>query len=253
MNDERRMVDEHREVDDIYQIERLKKEYGSRVVLNVESLAVKAGEIVAVVGPSGAGKTTLLRLLNFLEQPTTGRIIYRGQVVSDGDVPLSVRRQITTVFQHPVLLRASVQDNVAYGLRLRGWRDDHRVGTLLEQVGMASLAKAPAHRLSSGEMQRVALARALVIEPAVLLLDEPTANLDPYNVGLIEEIVRRYNRERGTTVILVTHNVFQARRLAQRTALLLDGQIVEIGEGEAFFTRPQDERTRAFVEGRMIY
>jgi len=237
----------------IYQLEGLEKEYGGRMVLKIGSLTVNAGEIFAVVGPSGAGKTTLLRLLNFLEAPTAGRVIYRGQAFADGRVPLSVRRQITTVFQRPALLRASVHDNVAYGLRLRGWRDDRRVMDILKQVGMASLARVPARRLSGGEMQRVALARALVIAPAVLLLDEPTANLDPYNVGLIEEIVRRHNREQGTTVILVTHNVFQARRLAQRTALLLNGEIVEIGEGEAFFTRPGDERTRAFVEGRMVY
>ena len=102
-------------------------------------------------------------------------------------------------------------------------------------------------------MQRVALARALVIRPRVLLLDEPTANLDPYNVGLIEEIVRGHNAEHGTTVILVTHNVFQARRLAHRAGLLLGGKLIELADTDTFFTAPSDPRTAAFVRGDMVY
>ena len=102
-------------------------------------------------------------------------------------------------------------------------------------------------------MQRVALARALVIEPLVLLLDEPTANLDPYNVSLIEETIRALNQERGTTLVLVTHNVFQARRLATRAGLLLDGRLVEVADNEPFFTAPRDPRTAAFVRGEMVY
>jgi tungstate transport system ATP-binding protein len=101
-------------------------------------------------------------------------------------------------------------------------------------------------------MQRVALARALVVNPAVLLLDEPTANLDPYNVGLIEEIIARHNRERGTTVVLVTHNVFQAKRLAHRVGLMLGGRLVEVAETETFFNAPGDPRTAAFVRGEMV-
>jgi tungstate transport system ATP-binding protein len=102
-------------------------------------------------------------------------------------------------------------------------------------------------------MQRVALARALVIDPAVLLLDEPTANLDPYNIGLIEDIVRQHNRERGTTVVLVTHNVFQARRLADRVGLMLSGRLVEVADTPTFFDAPSDPRTAAFVRGDMVY
>jgi tungstate transport system ATP-binding protein len=113
--------------------------------------------------------------------------------------------------------------------------------------------RAPAHKLSGGEMQRVALARALVIDPAVLLLDEPTANLDPYNIGLIEDIVRQHNRERSTTVVLVTHNVFQARRLAHRVGLMLAGRVVEVADTPTFFDSPSDPRTAAFVRGDMVY
>jgi tungstate transport system ATP-binding protein len=120
-------------------------------------------------------------------------------------------------------------------------------------VGLSALARQQARTLSGGEAQRVALARAIVLQPDVLLLDEPTANLDPYNVGLIEEIVKGLNRQQGTTLVLVTHNVFQAKRLAHRVALVLEGQLVEVTEIETFFESPQDPRTAAFVRGEMVY
>ena len=237
----------------IYQIENLRKTYDGRVVVDIESLEVRAGEVLALVGPSGAGKSALLRLLNFLEPPTAGTIIYHGQPFHDSRVSIGTRRQITTVFQRPALLRASVRDNVACGLRLRGEPADGRVNAMLQRVGLKEFAKVGAHKLSGGEMQRIALARALVIRPAVLLLDEPTANLDPYNVGLIEDIVRQQNREHGTTIVLVTHNVFQAKRLAHRVGLMLTGRLVEVSTTEKFFGSPADPRTAAFVRGEMVY
>jgi tungstate transport system ATP-binding protein len=118
---------------------------------------------------------------------------------------------------------------------------------------LLDLAHQRARTLSGGEAQRVALARAIVLRPDVLLLDEPTANLDPYNVGLIEEIIQRRNREQGTTLVLVTHNVFQAKRLAHRVALMLEGSIVEVTDVETFFESPEDPRTAAFVRGEMVY
>jgi tungstate transport system ATP-binding protein len=237
----------------VYRLENLAKDYDGRVVLNIGRLEVRPGEVLAIVGPSGAGKSVLLRLLNFLEPPTSGTITYRDRPIGGGEAPIETRRQVTTVFQRPVLLRGRVRDNVAYGLHLRGERGDGRVTRMLERVGLAALAGANARKLSGGEMQRVALARALVIEPAVLLLDEPTANLDPCNVGLIEDIVRQQNRERGTTVVLVTHNVFQAKRLATRVGLLLGGNLIEVGDTGRFFDAPADPRTTAFVRGEMVY
>ena len=237
----------------LYCLETLRKSYDGRAVVDVERLEVRAGEVLALVGPSGAGKSTLLRLLNFLEPPTAGTISYCGRSFRDHRVPISIRREITTVFQRPALLRGSVRRNVAYGLGLRGRRDDRRVEQMLTQVGLDGLAKAKAQRLSGGEMQRVALARALVIQPTVLLLDEPTANLDPYNVSLIEDIVRQQNRAAGTTVVLVTHNVFQARRLATRVGLMLAGRLIEISPTPQFFDSPADPRTAAFVHGEMVY
>ncbi len=221
-------------------------------MLDIEQLTISRGETFAIVGPSGAGKSTLLRLLNFLEAPTAGVILFDGQPVPP-DPPLTLLRRVTTVFQRPILLNRSVRDNVAFGLRLRGLSLDGRVDETLDRVGLMPFAHQPAQKLSGGELQRAALARALVLDPEVLLLDEPTANLDPYNVGLIESIVREQNRERGTTVVLVTHNVFQARRLAIRVGLLLEGKVVEVAPVEQFFESPRDPRTAAFVRGKMVY
>lgn len=221
-------------------------------MLDIERLTIAPGEIFGLVGPSGAGKSTLLRLLNGLEAPTSGEIWLDDQPLSPGS-PLRLLRRVTLVFQRPLLLHRSVRDNVAYGLRVRGLRADGRLDAVLERVGLHTLASQPAHKLSGGELQRAALARALVIKPDVLLLDEPTANLDPYNVGLIETIIREQNQTRGPTVVLVTHNVFQARRLAHRAGLLLDGKLVEAAPTAAFFESPRDPRTAAFVRGEMVY
>ena len=238
-----------------FTVQDLTKVYGGRQVLGIDRLDIYPGEILAIVGPSGSGKSTLLRLLNFLEAPSAGRIDYRGeQFEASRDISLDVRRSVTTVAQRPILLNRTVKANVEFGLRLRGRRDNTgEVHAALEKVGLEALEGQPARTLSGGEAQRVALARAMVIRPDVLLLDEPTANLDPYNVGVIEAAVRRLNEEQGTTVILVTHNVFQARRLAHRIALILDGKIVEVETAEAFFEHPKDLRTSAFVRGEMVY
>lgn len=239
----------------IFHLTNVTKNYGARQVLRVADLQVFAGEILAIVGPSGSGKSTCLRLLNFVEPPTAGVIRFDGREYgANGPVPLEVRRRVTTVFQRPLLLKRSVQGNVSYGLRLRRAPNEKaRVAEALRRVGMLGLARQKAATLSGGEAQRVALARAMALETDVLLLDEPTANLDPYNVGLIEEITGELNRERGTTIVLVTHNIFQARRLAHRVALLLEGELVEVADVETFFETPADPRTAAFARGEMVY
>ncbi|HEY86098.1 MAG TPA: phosphate ABC transporter ATP-binding protein [Chloroflexi bacterium] len=243
--------------DPIYRIKNLTQAYNGRTVLKIDSLEIYAGEILALVGPSGAGKSTLLRLLNFLEQPTAGKVFFAGGAALNGSAPsLEARRKVTTVFQQPALLNRSVGENVAFGLKLRQKSKraaEPLVAQTLERVGLANLAKSSARTLSGGEAQRVALARALVIQPSVLLLDEPTANLDPYNVKLIEKIIRQANQEQGVSVVLVTHNVFQAKRLAHRTAFLLDGKLIEVSDTPAFFNNPQDPRTAAFARGDMVY
>jgi tungstate transport system ATP-binding protein len=237
---------------ELFHLNHVRSVYGKRTVLDIADLSLSSGEFFALVGPSGAGKSTLLRLLNFLEAPTAGSLTFDGQPVPLHP-PLSLFRRVTMVFQRPLLLQRSVRENVAYGLRVRGLPADERVEAMLERVGLKAFASQSAHKLSGGELQRAALARALVLDPDVLLLDEPTANLDPYNVGLIETIVREENQTRGIMVVLVTHNVFQARRLAHRVGLLLEGLLVEVAPTETFFQSPRDPRTAAFVRGEMVY
>jgi tungstate transport system ATP-binding protein len=237
----------------IYQLEGVEHSYGGRTVVDVPSLEIRRGEVLCIVGPSGAGKSTLLRLLNFLETPTRGVLQYDGKR-QGVDVSLAVRRQVTTVFQHPMLLRRSVAANVRIGPRLRNANPpDAEVDRWLDRMGLREYAAVPARTLSAGEAQRLALARALIVDPMVLLLDEPTGSLDPYNVGLIEGIIQADNTERHTTTIIVTHDIFQARRLADRTALMIGGSIVEVGETEPFFTNPQHEKTAAFLRGELVF
>jgi tungstate transport system ATP-binding protein len=237
----------------IYRLHQLQQQYAGRRVLDVEQLDIARGETLALIGPSGAGKSTLLRLLNFLERPSGGALFFDGQEVTER-LPLAKRRRVTAVFQRPALLRRSVAANVAYGLRLRGQRP--AAGELdgwLERLGLASLARQSAPRLSAGEAQRVALARALILRPDVLLLDEPTANLDPYNVGLIERLVAEAHAESGMTVVWITHDIFQARRVAGRVGFLLSGRLLEATDVATFFTMPETAQAAAFLRGELVY
>lgn len=238
----------------VYEIQDLQKSYDGRKVLDIERLEITAGEILAIVGPSGSGKSTLLRILNFLEQPDSGQCCFAGKQIDFGAIPLPVQRSVTTVFQRPSLLSGSVAANILFGLRLRGERDGRKeLSQLLDKVGLTHLARKSALTLSGGEAQRVALARALILKPQVLLLDEPSANLDPYNVELIESVVRDLKKNQQTTIVLVTHNVFQAHRLADRVALLLNGKVIETADTHTFFEKPADSRTRAFIRGDMVW
>lgn len=237
----------------LYQLSNVTQAYDGRIVLNLPQLTINQGEILALVGPSGAGKSTLLRLLNFLEQSQTGQITFDGQTTTP-TLPIEQKRRVTTVFQNPLLLKRSVIQNLQYGLSLRGIKaTDAAIETALQQVGLEALGRQSAKKLSAGEAQRAALARALIIQPDILLLDEPTANLDPQNVRLIEKIITDVNQSRQTTIIIVTHNIFQARRIAHRTALLMNGRLIEIAPTEKLFTQPEQEETAVFLRGDFIY
>ena len=232
----------------------LTKSYDEKFTLDIPHLAILEGEIFCLVGPTGAGKSTLLRLIAALETPTQGKVLMDGAPM-DGTTPVETRRQLAMVFQRPVLLSGTARTNVAYGLRLRGKSNDSadRVERMLDRLRLSHVADQAAETLSGGQTQLVALARALVLKPKLLLLDEPSANLDPAHVALVEEVVAETNAEHGTTIVWTTHNLFQAKRVANRTALLLDGKLVEEAPTETFFESPADPRTADFVQGRMIY
>ena len=226
-------------------------------VLSVDRLTLNKGYIYGVIGPSGAGKSTLLRIINLLTPPSNGELIFLGKPVPhNGQELLELQRKMALVFQKTLLFKDTVYNNVAYGLKARGYsraETEERVTTLLGQIGMKELIYRHADTLSGGEAQRVAIARAVAFEPELLLLDEPTANLDPGNIELIEEMITGLARTKGITVVMVTHNVFQARRIADHVIFINQGKIVEMGSVDQIFTAPENEITRLFVEGKMIY
>ncbi len=234
------------------QVRDLTHRYGAQAFgLRGITLDIPRTGTFCIFGPNGAGKSTLLRLLNLLETPASGEITIGG-VRAAPDTRLALRRRMAMAFQSPYLLRTSAGANTAYGLRVRrlGRRErGQRVREALEQVGALGLIRQPAWGLSGGEAQLVSIARALAVRPEILLLDEPTANLDPANAAGIEALIRDYAG--ANTVVLVTHNLFQARRLADRAAFLYDGRLIEHGPAEDILSLPRDERTAAFISGEM--
>ncbi|MFH1922256.1 MAG: ATP-binding cassette domain-containing protein [Planctomycetota bacterium] len=236
----------------LYRLHTVGKSYGDCTILQIDELDLCAASVFCLLGPTGAGKSTLLKLLAGLQEPTCGVVRFDGVDLNRRDLSLSVRRRIAMVHQRPYLLTGTVRFNVEYGLRIRRASDrPQKVKAILERLGVEALANQSAQTLSGGQVQLVALARALVIEPEVLLLDEPTANLDPARVALVENVVRETQEK--AAIVWATHNLFQARRAATRVGLLWNGQLVEVASTEQFFQSPSDARTRAFVEGRAIY
>lgn len=229
----------------LIEVRNLCKEYSGKKALNDVNLRVQSGEIFAVIGPNGAGKTTLLRLLALLDEPSSGTISFDGVTVDySAKVRLALRRRMGMVFQQTVLFNMSVFDNVAYGLKIRGLDErstEKKVKETLELVQLVGFERRNALSLSGGEAQRVALAQALVTEPDLLLLDEPTANLDPKNLSIIEEVLSWMNREKKVTLVMTTHNMLQAENLAARVALLLNGKIEGIGTAQEVFGAPSKQ------------
>ncbi len=207
------------------------KAYGNKIVLHAINLQIQEGEILALLGPNGSGKTTILKILAFTENPTSGEVEFQGEKVNFKKTE-KVRLQSTLVFQKTTLFSTSVYNNIAYGLKIRKVpkeTQDKEVKKALELVKLQGFEKRNAKKLSGGEQQRVAIARALVLKTKLLLLDEPTANLDPKNAGILEEVIDKVNRENKTTIVLATHNMFQAKKLPHRIALMDEGKITEVG------------------------
>ncbi len=214
---------------ELLRVEQLRKSLAGGFSLELEDLSLKRGRLYAVVGPNGAGKTVLLKMLSFLESPDEGRIYLDGQELgTDERLRLKALRQMTLVMQDPYLFHTSVSNNVAFGLRARGLKREivaSRVEEMLARVGLAGLGPRHAHELSGGEQKRVAIARALVLEPSILFLDEPTANVDGASVTIVERMLERLKRDKNTTVVLSTLDREQAYRLADDIYLMLDGRL----------------------------
>lgn len=198
-------------------------------ILDEVSLDVASGETIAIVGPSGAGKSSLLRLLNRLDEPTSGTVYLDGTDYRTLE-PETLRKRVGLVPQQPALRNGTVRENVTIGPRLRGESvSEERLAELLERVGLAGYADRDVAELSGGEAQRIAIARTVANDPEVLLLDEPTASLDSESEAAIERLLTDLLASGERTAILVTHDERQAKRLADRVARLSDGRIVEVG------------------------
>jgi tungstate transport system ATP-binding protein len=214
--------------------------YGDSVALEIAALDLLPREILAIIGPNGGGKSTLLRVMGLLQHPTHGTVLFHGENALNGN-SLKLRRRIATVFQEPLLLNATVDENAALGLKLRGVPGREiarRLDPWLERLGIAHLGGRAARSLSGGEAQRTSLARALVLEPEILLLDEPFAALDPTSREALLRDFQSIIKESGVTAVFVTHDRSEAFCLASRVGVLHHGRLLQVGQREEVFRRP---------------
>jgi phosphate transport system ATP-binding protein len=243
------------------QVDQLSVSYGDKQAVDSVSLPVRQGEVLALIGPSGCGKTTLLRSLNRLTELTktarlSGRITLDGTDIAQMD-PTALRRRVTMVFQQPNPFPMSVFDNIAYVLREQSARRPRRpalkaaVEDALARAGLFDEVRDdldhPALRLSGGQQQRLCIARALAANPEVLLLDEPCSALDPRSTKVIEDLIVKLRDE--VAVVIVTHNLQQAYRVADYVAFMYLGELVEYGSSQSIFGAPREQRTREYVSG----
>ncbi len=246
---------------DRMQVEQLSIAYAGKLAVKEVSLPIRQGEVLALIGPSGCGKTTLLRSLNRLTELTktasaTGRITLDDEDIATLE-PTALRRRVTMVFQQPNPFPMSVFDNVAYVLREQASRRPRKaalqatVRSALERAGLydevAHDLAHPALRLSGGQQQRLCIARALAADPEVLLLDEPCSALDPQSTQVIEELIVQLREQ--VAVVIVTHNLQQAYRIADRVAFMYLGELVEYGPADQVFGAPREARTKEYVSG----
>ncbi len=234
-------------------IEDVCQEKGVKILDNI-STRIYDGEIFSIFGPSGSGKTTLLRLINRLDEKTSGRIYLDGTNVNDLDV-ITLRRRVGMVFQLPALLPGKVYQNVLFGPGLFDETKKEDRGLALRYLKLVGLNEGFLDRdgetLSVGQQQRVSIARTLANEPEVILMDEPTSALDPTATLKIEELIKRLNRKLKVTIVIVTHNIEQAVRISDRSMLIVKGKKIEEGKTKAMLESPEEELTGKFISGHL--
>ena len=228
------------------EVEGLSYRRENRSLLSGINVKLENPKRTIIMGPNGAGKSLFLRIIHGLIKPTSGEVRWGGEVIDD-----QARLRQALVFQRPVLLRRSVAANIDFILSLRGRSNEQKRDHLLDRVSLSDFADQPARRLSGGEQQRLALARSLALEPDVLMLDEPTANLDPSSVLMIEEIVNEVCRA-GTKIIFVTHDLAQARRLGDEIMFMHKGRILELTDADTFFDNPKSADAGDFLTGKLL-
>ncbi|MTI55541.1 ATP-binding cassette domain-containing protein [Geosporobacter ferrireducens] len=226
------------------------KAYEDYQVLEIGKWSIRKGSLWGIIGSNGAGKSTLAKIIGKLEDPTAGEILYDGKPFTT-----QMQKEMTVVFQKPYLLRSSVWENIAYPLKIRDYSSneiERSVKDILLQMGIEKIQHQKSWTLSGGEAQKVALARALVFKPKLLILDEPTANIDPSAVAVMEKMIRNTNEENQTTVLMVTHSLQQAKRLCKEIVFMHRGKIVETGPTEQILYQPSSMLTRRFIQGELL-
>lgn len=221
----------------ILELRHVTKTFGEKVILDIPHLMFEQGRVCAIMGPNGAGKSTLISILACLDYPSTGSLWWKGSQVN-GRARELLRKQVTLITQTPYLFHTTVSRNVDYGLRIRGLKRSIRevkVRESLSLVGLDGFQKRHAYELSGGEIQRAAIARALVLEPEVLLLDEPTANIDQRGVQQLDDILQTLNRDMGITIVMASHDVNQVYRISDEVIPLFEGRIRENGPIDNIF------------------
>ena len=202
--------------------------------------------IIAVLGPNGAGKSLFLKTINGLTPVESGKIKFNSK-----EINYQIRKEIALVVQKPTLLRRTVLENMQFVLEKKNKLSNLQIMNHLQRVGLDTFKDKPARLLSGGEQQRLSLARALLINPSLLLLDEPTANLDPYSLNLIEEIILDENKK-GKTIILTTHDMGQAKRLAKEILFFNKGKLLEQTKAINFFKKPKTKEAQSYIDGKIL-
>ncbi|MCC5911711.1 MAG: ATP-binding cassette domain-containing protein [Clostridiaceae bacterium] len=231
-------------------IDALVKNYGKKQVLNIGGLHIKKSSFLGIIGPNGAGKSTLVKILSALDKPSFGKITYNGSYLN-----ATVAKKMTMVFQKPYLMRTTVFNNIAYPLVIRKFSKEiinNKVNTLMKELDIEDIKDQKAWTLSGGEAQKVALARAIIFEPSLLLLDEPTASIDPASLLLMEGAIKKFHENHSPTIIMVTHNIQQANRLCNKLAFMHQGKIIAYDKTSAIINSPQHPSVRNFIKGEII-
>lgn len=235
--------------------------YGTNKALRNINIKINKNEVTALIGPSGCGKSTFLRTINRMNDlidgvKINGEVLFEGENIFNEYDEIALRKRIGMVFQKPNPFPMSIYENVAYGPRIHGIKDKKELDRIVEKsLKGAALweetkdrLKKSAMGLSGGQQQRLCIARTLAVSPEIILMDEPTSALDPISTNKVEELIERLKKE--YTVIIVTHNMQQAGRIADKTAFFLNGEVIEFGKTEEIFYKPKDRRTEDYITGR---
>lgn len=227
-------------------IENIKKSYENKLVLHIKSLNFTKGKIHGILGPNGSGKSTFMKIVAGLEEQDSGTVTYNGL-----NLNFEIMKSMTYSEQSSYLLRRTVFENIAYPLIIRKVSKIEiydKVNEIMDKFEIYRLKDQMATKLSGGESQKVALARAMVFQPRLLILDEPTANIDPSSTRVIERNLMELNQSKGTTILIVTHNIAQCSRICYDTVFMQDGKLIEMDKTEKILTYPQNIETKGFIE-----